>query len=518
MLFLSLLLFSDILVEGQNYVKIYRSSHDIELFFIENGFFNPAGGYGIVGAELNPAALGNSPDVQFLTAFSLPGVSATDVDSFSFEFETDEGSLTNLVDVLPGGRLYGGYHALGGVNFLGFSKKLGMFGVGISYGSGYKLGVEASLSGSIYGDIRADEVFEFTHDEFSEIPDGDTVRVDPLFKGAVTLENDVPLRLEYSDIPIFLGTGVGIGPLSFGLGLKFQNCRILGEGSFSAHIDSLVVEVRDTVVVDGGGDSWIIEDFSAALDFDDDLITGDIYSSGLSMMRPVFSIGSIADFPGMKISWGFDLGGNYNFEGSYGWDFSWIDSLPEDFVSVDSTQLTIVQDSLISGRAVIVIDSIFRDEESESGDAGLSFSGSSFNFGFIFEPINLGITGKLAFPADYSLSQVGLYTYAPIPAPVIDVKLGLAANIVIIRGYEFRIEDLDWMIVPSASLGLSLSYERDYLKFYLPIKYDVSHIATAVLNNFLGDEDDDRDIIFSTRSSSNVWDNLAFGFGFSVKM
>lgn len=517
MFFLSFLLFSAIYIEGQDYVKIYRSSHDIDLFFIEDGFFNPAAGYGIVGAELNPAALGNSPNVQFLTAFSLPGVSASDVESFSFEVETERGDiLNNPGSVVQGSRLYGGYHALGGINFLGFSKKLGMFGIGILYGSGYKLGVEASLSGSIYGDVRADEVFEFTHDDFSEIPADDTVRVDPLFKGAVTLENDVPLRLEYSDIPIFLGTGVGIGPLSFGLGLKFRNCKILGEGSFSAHIDSLVVEVRDTIVPDNQGDLWTIENFSAALDVDEDLVTGDISSSGLSVMHPVFTIGSIADFPGMKISWGFDLGGNYNFEGSYSWNFSWVDSLPEEFVSIDSTNLTI--DSIaeyIGGRAVIVIDSIFRDSESESDDVSLSFSGSSFNFGFIFEPINLGFTGKLAFPADYSLTQFGLYTYAPIPVPVIDAKLGLAANAVILSGREV---DWDWVIIPSASIGLSLSYERDYLKFYLPIKYDVSHIATAVLNSILGDEDDDRDVIFDTRSSSNVWDNLAFGFGFSVKM
>ena len=40
------------------------------------------------------------------------------------------------------------------------------------------------------------------------------------------------------------------------------------------------------------------------------------------------------------------------------------------------------------------------------------------------------------FPADYSFSKIGLYTYAPIPVPVVDVKLGLAANIVILNGVK----------------------------------------------------------------------------------
>ncbi len=515
MFFLSFLLFSAIHIEGQDYVKIYRSSQEIDLFFLEKGFFNPAGGFGIIGAGLNPAALGKSPDVQFFTAFSLAGISATDVDTFSFDVSGDEDTVSNSGLVDPGSRLYGQYHALGGVNFIGFSKRIGMFGVGISYGSGYKLGVEASLSGSIYGDIRADEVFEFTHDDFSEIPDGDTVRVNPLFKGAVTLDNSVPLRVEYSDIPMFLGAGLNVGPLGFGAGLKFQNCRILGEGAFSTHIDSLVIEVRDTNVFDSDGDEWLIRNFSAALNFDEDLVTGEIFSSGLSTMHPVFCIGSIIDFPGMKISWGFDFGGNYDLVGDYSWDFSWISDI-DSFTVDTTTYMNNISDSLISGRAIITIDSATWDSDAESeSDYIMSFSGSSFNFGFIIDPINLGITGKLSFPADYSLSEVGLYTYTPIPVPVVDARIGLAASVLILSGREV---DWDWVWIPSATLGLSLSYERDNLKFYLPVKYDVSHIATAVLNNFLGDNDGDRDAVFDMRSSANVWDNLAFGFGFSIEM
>ncbi len=515
MVFLSFLLFSAIHIEGQDYIKIYRSSHEIDLSFLEQGFFNPASGFGIIGAELNPATLGRSPDVQFFTSLSLAGVSATDVDTFSFEIEGDDDTVSNSGLVDPGSRLYGQYHALGGVNFIGFSKRIGMFGVGISYGSGYKLGVEASLSGSIYGDLRADNVFEFTHEEFSEIPDGDTVRAKPLFKGAVTLDNPVPLRVEYSDVPIFLGAGVNVGPLGFGTGLKFQNCRILGEGSFAAHMDSFVVEVRDTVVLDGNGDSWIIEDFSAAIDFDQDLANGEIYSSGLSATHTVLTLGSIFDGGFLKISWGFDFGANYDLLGGYSWDFSVVSELPDSFVSVDSTNLTIVQDSLISGRAVIVIDSMLIEEESEfDDDVSLSFSGSSFNFGFVIEPMNLGITGKLAFPADYSLSKVGLYTNIPIPVPVIEARIGLAASVLMLSGREV---DWDWAIIPSATLGLSLSYKRDNLRFYLPIKYDVSHIATAILNSVL-DDDEDTDAVFDMRGSSNILDNLAFGFGFSVEM
>jgi hypothetical protein len=515
MFLLSFLLFSSIYIDGENYIKIYRSSHEIDLFFVDEGFFNPAGGLGIIGAELNPASLGRVPDVQFMTAFSLSGVSSSDIDSFSFDIEEDGEDITNTAFLDPGSRLYGQYNALGGFNFIGFAKRFGMVSLGISYGSGYKLGFEASLSGDIHGDFRADEAFEFTHDEFSEIPEGDTVSVNPLFKGAVAFDNPVPLRVEYSDLPIFLGTGINIGPLAFGVGFKFQKCRLSAEGGFSTHIDSFVVEVRDTTVIDADGDEWIIDDFSAALDFDENLAEGTITSSGFSATHPVFTLGTLLDGEGLKLSFGFDIGSQYELEGDYGWDFSAISELPDSFVSIDSTGLIIEEDSLISGRAVIVIDSMIRERGSEFGNESLKFAGSSFNFGFIIEPMNLGVNGKLAFRSDYSFSKIGLYTYTALPFPVIDARLGLAADVLILSGYE--LEEIDWRLIPSATIGLSLSYQRDYLNFYMPVKYDVSHIALNILNSQLGDEDDS-DMDLSLTGGSNIWDNLAFGFGFSVKM
>jgi hypothetical protein len=53
--------------------------------------------------------------------------------------------------------------------------------------------------------------------------------------------------------------------------------------------------------------------------------------------------------------------------------------------------------------------------------------------------------------------------------------------------------------------------------FYLPVKYDASHIASIVLNSALEDSEDE-EVAINMRSSSNIWDNLSFGLGFRVKM
>ncbi len=517
MFFLSLLLFSALYIDGENYVRVYRSSNEMDLFFFEQGFFNPSAGFGIVGADLNPAVLGKTRDVEFFTGLSLPGVSSSKVDSFSFDVDAEDETVTESVFLTEQGRLYGQYRALGGLNFIGFSKRFGMFGVGVSYGAGYRVGVKASLSGSIFGTFQSDESFEFTHDDFSEIPVGDVIRVNPEFSGGVSLINSVPLRVEYSDSPIFLGGGYNYGPLSVGLGLKFQKCRLMGEGSFSARIDSLSVTVDDTIVEDEGGDEWIIKDFSAELgDLEEDFFDGKISSTGLSTTNTIFTLGTIFDFPGMKLSLGFDLGGTYDLSGDYEWRFSRISDLPEDFVSVDSTYLTIIEDSLITGIAIIEIDSMIRDEESESDDnVNFKFAGSSFNFGFLFDlPLKIGFNGRLAFPySDYNLNKFGLCLYSSVPVPLIDLDFGLATDFVVLGGGET--DSLDWRLVPSATLGLTFSYERDFLEFYLPVKYDMSHIVLTVLNNVLEDEED---VNFAIGSDSNIWDNLAFGFGFRVKM
>jgi hypothetical protein len=518
MFFLSFLLFSALYIDGENYVKVYRSSNEIDLFFFEQGFFNPAAGFGIVGADMNPAVLGKSDNVEFFAAFSLPGVSSNDVDTFSFS--TNEAGTDMESAFLTGGsRLYGQYRALGGLNFIGFSKKLGNFGVGISYGGGYKLGVQASLSGSVYGSFQSEEPFEFTHDDFSEIPVGDVISVDPEISGGISFDNPVPLRVEYSDSPIFLGGGYSYGPVALGAGLKFQNCRIMGEGSFSARIDSLSVRVDSASVIDDEGDRWVIEDFSAELElnYDEDLFDGEISSTGLSTTHPLFTLGTLFDFPVLKLSLGFDFGGNYDLSGGYLLNFSWVDSLPEDFASIDSSGLDI--DSVtghITGTAVIVIDSMIREEESESDDnVSLTFAGSSFNFSFLLDlPLKLGFNGRFAFPSsDYGLNKLGACLYSRLPVPGIGVDLGLAADCVFLGGSEVD----GTIFIPSATFGLSFSYERDYLCFYLPVKYDASHIAMAILGGILEDIEDE-DAVINMRSSANIWDNLAFGLGFRVKM
>jgi hypothetical protein len=517
MFFLSFLLFSALYIDGENYIQIYRSSNEIDLFFVEQGFFSPAIGSGIVGADLNPATLGKTGDVEFFTAFSLAGVSTNDIDTFSFKVE-DSGTEMDSAFVTDQSRLYGQYHALGGLNFIGFSKRFGRFGLGVSYGGGYKLGIKASFSGSVSGSFEMDEPFELTHDNFSEIGEGEVLEVNPYFSGGISFYNPVPLRVEYSDAPIFLGGGINFGPLGIGAGLKFQNCRLIGEGTLAARIDSFSLRVDSNSVVDSEGNDWIIEDFSAELEFDENLFDGEISSSGLTVTHPVFKFGTIVDFPIFKLSLGFDFGANYELSGGYEWRFSAISELPDSFVNIDQTDLTI--DSVgrtITGTAVITIDSIIREEESDSDDVNLTFAGSSFNFDVLLDlPIKLGFNGRLAFPsADYSLSKFGTCLYTRLPVPVIGVDLGLATDFVVLGGTEFS--DLDWRIIPSATLGLSFSYERDYLGFYLPVKYDVSHVASSVLGSVL-EGDEDEDVNFDIRGTSNLWDNLAFGLGFRVKM
>jgi hypothetical protein len=159
---------------------------------------------------------------------------------------------------------------------------------------------------------------------------------------------------------------------------------------------------------------------------------------------------------------------------------------------------------------------MIREEDSDFDDnASLTFAGSSFNFAFLLDmPVKLGFNGRLGFPvSDYSLNKLGLCLYSSLPVPGIGVDLGLAADCIFLGGTEVD----DFIFIPSATFGLSFSYERDYLGFYLPVKYDASHIASIVLNSALEDSVDE-EVAINMRSSSNIWDNLSFGLGFRVKM
>ncbi len=491
------LLLSSINAEGDYNIQLYHASTEINSFFLDQGFLNPAAGSGIIGANINPATLGSSQGVDFYSGFSFSGES-----NFAFEESLEVGGMQDTL-VIPFSTLY---NAMGGLNFIGLSKKIGIFGVGISYGGGYKWGLEANLNGSISGEFRPEEPFELTHSDHPDIPEGDTISVDMPLNGKISVGTQTPIRVEYSKTPFFIGGGVDLGLFNLGAGFKFFSNRLFGEGSFNVLPENFSVLVDTTVT--SQGEEWTIDSVNGYAVINDTLLSGKIASSGFSATQTAFDIGMLLDAKLIKFSLAYEYAPDFSLSGGYEWNFSLISDLP-DSVEINTDNLNVdTASNTISGNVGVVINDLPKDVNSERDDnMNLFFSsyhslkaGLQFNLSLL----KIGINGTIDFPSsgDYSLSKWSGGLSLGLPIPVVDVDMGLAGSLLCLSGSKVE----ENIYIPSAIIGMSLSYGHDHLRIDIPIKYDITQLALSSVEELKG------------KGTSNLWDNLSFGFGLRVRL
>lgn len=489
------LLFLGFDIEGDYYLQINHTSSSINLFFLDEGFHNPTAGYGIVGADLNPAVLAAGRNLDFYTGFSMSGKSSSNFEE-SFEISGVEDSVT-----IPFGIRY---NEIGGMDFIGVSKKIGPVGIGISYQRGYKWGLEMGLTGSITGDFHPDEPFEFTHSDYSEIPEGDTIIIDIPFSGGISIETQKPLSVEYSSSPIFIGAGIGLGPLKLGAGMKFSRNKLFGQGSIAILPSTFSVMV-DTVVRSPSGNDWTIDSLIGYATINDTLFYGKL-DGDISSTQSAFTLGALLDVKILKASVAYEHGSSFGLLGGYEWLFSRIDDLPESF-EIDTSSLVVdTINNRISGAIGIIMSSVGKDVQSEIGDADLYFSGyNSIRAGFQLDLLilKLGLSGSLDFP---SAGDISIYEWCGgvsfgLPVPILDVNAGITGGVLWLDTEEEN------FFLPSATFGLSVGYKQDNFRVNLPLKINI----TQFLLGAVGDLEEEE-------VSFDFWSNVSFGLGIGVSL
>lgn len=488
------LLFFAIEVEGDYYIQIDHTSSSNNLFFLDEGFLNPAVGSGIIGADVNPAVLASTRNIDFYTGFSLAGKGSSDFEE-SFEIEGVEESI----EVPFGVR----YNALGGMDFIGGAKKVGPISFGISYSCGNKWGIEMGLSGSVTGDFRPTEPFELTHADHPDIPIEDTIVIDIPIHGGLSIDMEDPLRLEYSSSPIFIGAGTGFGPIKLGAGLKLTNCSVLGSGSFTVLPGTFSVSLDTTASgwnVNVTGDATINDTlFYGRLD-------GDVRST-----QTAFNLGVLLDVKLLKLSLAYEFGNSYNLTGNYNWLFSSISDFPEDF-EIDTAGMEVVSDSnIIRGNVGVIFSDIPKEIHRETGSAALYFVGyNSIKAAFQLDLFlfRLGMCGSYDFPSsgDVSLRRLNAGLTLGLPFPVLNVNVGLAGSLLWLDTED---EDLDFFL-PSATAGLSVSYRQDNFRVDLPLKVNITQFLVENLGEL--EEEGIEGVSF------NLWDNISLGLGIGISL
>ncbi|MCK4322101.1 hypothetical protein KAX08_06255 [candidate division WOR-3 bacterium] len=488
------LLFLAIDVDGEFYIQIDHRSSSNNLFFLDEGFINPGAGYGIIGADINPAVLASTRNFDFYTGFSLTGEG-----SFDFDDTMMVGGIVEQIEVTFGTN----YRELGGIDFFGVSKRIGPVSIGICRPGGNKWGIEAGLSGSVSGDFNPEDPIELTHGDHPEIPEEDTIIVNLPISGGIFIDTPEPLRIEYSSSPIFIGAGTGFGPVKVGVGLKFTKNRILGKGSITVRPDTFSILV-DTVVRSPSGDYWTVDSLVGYAVINDTLYYGNL-DGDISTTQTAFDLGVILDTKILKLSLAYEYGTNYTLTGDYEWLFREISGFPE-VLEFDTSGLQVDSiNNIISGSVGVIFNEIPKETNSEIGISNLHFAGyHSLRGGVQLDLflLRLGLNGSIDFPTsgDIRLSRLDAGLSFGVPIPVLDVNMGLAGSLI-----WLDTEDEDFFL-PSVITGLSISYKQDNFRVDLPIKINITQPVLSRISGVLDVEEFD------------LWGNISLGLGIGISL
>lgn len=489
------LLFLAIDVNGEFYIQIDHRSSSNNLFFLDEGFINPTAGYGIIGADVNPAVLASGGNLDFYTGFSLTGRGVLDFDEY-YNVEGVEDSIRIPFSVR--------YNELGGMDFFGISKKIGPVNIGICRPGGYKWGFEMGLTGSVSGDFNPEDPIELTHGDHPEIPEEDTIIVDLPISGGIFIDTPEPLRIEYSSSPIFIGAGTGFGPVKVGVGLKFTKNRILGKGSITVRPDTFSILV-DTVVRSPSGDDWTVDSLVGYAVIDDTLYYGNL-DGDISTTQTAFDLGVILDTKILKLSLAYEYGTSYTLTGNYKWLFREIAGFPE-VLEFDTSGLQVDSiNNIVSGSVGVIFNEIPKETNSEIGISNLHFAGyHSLRGGVQLDLflLRLGLNGSIDFPTsgDIRLMRLDAGLAFGLPIPVFDVNMGLAGSLI-----WLNTEDEDFFL-PSATIGMSLSYKQDNFRVALPFKLNITQFLLSAVEQV-----EEEDISF------DFWGNINLGLGIGISL
>jgi hypothetical protein len=390
------------------HITLSQSTPEAGLFFSNPSYISPALAYGTYGIFSNPAALGYSSNYGLNFMLGIPSQPKIDLTARVLDSTAERGAL-NIPASLT-------FKDAGGLNFIGFSKKLGPVGIGIGYMQRQSMGVGFDFDQVETLDIN----YQFVQPIRATIAPGFDTMI-PL-----TWNVSAPLALRakgdgdvnFGRMPLVLSSGIAFGPASVGIGCKLAkysgelgaNMNFSGSTSinaigtpgapFKGQLTGLA-ELSDTLIGVNG-----IGDFSA---------TRMSFILGTLLRVGFFKLGLTVE-QGLKT----DLAGNYNLT-------MFSASGAPDSVRIDSNYVNFVFPDSIYGRARMTIKKSPKTADTIGGTQNISLPGyTELNLGISLSIFDLYAGGTLPTKGEINTGKLGILF--SIPISIVTVRAGLIAS------------------------------------------------------------------------------------------
>jgi hypothetical protein len=391
------------------HITLSQSSPEAGLFFSNPSYISPALAYGTYGIFSNPAALGYSSGYGLNFMLGIPSQPKIDLTAKVLD-STDTQSALYLPTRLT-------LKDAGGLNFIGFSKKLGPVGIGVGYMQRQSMGVGFDFDQTETLDIN----YQFVQPIRATITPGFDTMI-PL-----TWNISAPLALRavgngdvnFGRMPLVLSSGIAFGPASVGIGCKLV--KYSGElGADLNFAGSTNINAVGTPGAPFKGQLTGLAELS-------DTLLGVNGTGSFSATRMSFILGTLLRAGFFKIGLTVEQGLKTDLSGNYNLTMFSVSGSP-DSVRIDSNFVHFVYPDSIYGRARLTINKSPKSADTLSSTQNISLPGyTELNLGISLSVFDLYAGGTLPKKGEINTGKLGILF--SVPLSVVTIRTGLLASL-----------------------------------------------------------------------------------------
>ncbi|MCX7785233.1 MAG: hypothetical protein N2201_03255 [candidate division WOR-3 bacterium] len=453
-------------------ITLSQSAPEAGLFFSNPSYISPALADGTYGMFSNPAAIGYTGDYGLAFVLGIPSKPKIECNARILDSTDAHGELSIPLELA--------FKDAGGLNFFGFSKKLGPVGVGIGY---------MQKSGTGFGiDFNQTETLDINYRIVQPIRASIAPGIDTTIP--MTWNISAPIRvnaLGNGDIslgktPFFVGSGYSFGIGSVGIGFKIA--RYSGNLGTNIKFDgSTNITATGTPGAPYKGNLTGIATLS-------DTFINVIGNGDFRANRLAFIFGGLLRAGFFKMGISLEQGFKTNLSGNYNLTSLRISGAPDSVVitsPIDSIRFYPAQCS-IAGNARFNVLRSPKTGDTLGGPQTISLPGyTELNLGISLSVFDLYLGGTLPKKGEVNNGKVGILFSVPLTS--ITIRTGLLAVLDYAYTTDNAGKDLFIPLRVPIYAGLGASYRTKFN--FIPMQPDaqvdfgIKSNAIPLMSNFI---------------------------------
>ncbi|MEO0091794.1 MAG: hypothetical protein ABIK61_03685 [candidate division WOR-3 bacterium] len=456
-------------------ITLTQSAPEAGLFFSNPSYISPALAFGTYGIFSNPASLADTTDYGLAFVLGIPSKPKIECNAKVLDSTDAHGELSVPLELT--------FNDAGGLNFIGFSKKLGPAGIGIGYMQKSGTGFDINFNQSETLDIN----YQITQPIRASIAPGvdTTIPMTWDISAPISLNTQGTGDISFGKSPLFLGGGIAFEPASVGIGFKFLR--------YSGNLGTDIKFAGSTNITAVGTPAAPYKGSLTGIATLTDTFIRVFGNGDFSANRLAFVLGGLLRVGFFKMGISLEQGLKTELSGNYSLTSLRISGAPDSInitSPIDSVHFYPAQCS-IAGTARFNVLRSPKTGDTLGGAQTISLPGyTELNLGISLSVFDLYVGGTLPKKGEINTGKLGILFSVPLSS--LTIRTGLLAAL----DYAYTTNDAgDNLYIPlrvPVYTGLGVSYRTKFN--FIPMEPDaqidfgIRSNAIPLLSNFISSD------------------------------